>query len=145
MSELDQTEKNSARAHVFRLAPESGHCATESACPFRDQKQTLPHLYLARAYGSDTSTRGSSALTEVLNCAGSTFLRCAHSTRFAGRYVGSARHRLKTLASIVSLILMWLPSFAAAVQDLLDHLPEGDCELAKDHDISRMAADGSVA
>jgi hypothetical protein len=23
------------RANVFRFAPESGHCATESACPFR--------------------------------------------------------------------------------------------------------------
>src|ERR1700738_2246435 len=69
------------------------------------------HLYLARAYGSGTPTRGSSARTEVWNCAGSTCLRCAHSTRFAGRYVGSARHRLNTLASIVSLILMWLSSF----------------------------------
>jgi hypothetical protein len=45
----------------------------------------------APVYGSGTSTRGSSARTEVSNCAGSTFLRWAHSTRLAGRYVASAR------------------------------------------------------
>jgi hypothetical protein len=27
-----QTEKNSARANVFRVTPESGHYATQSAC-----------------------------------------------------------------------------------------------------------------
>ena len=32
MSEMGQTEKNSARANVFRVTPESGHCATQSAC-----------------------------------------------------------------------------------------------------------------
>jgi hypothetical protein len=30
-----QKAKYSRRADVFRFAPESGHCATESACPFR--------------------------------------------------------------------------------------------------------------
>src|SRR4029077_18845687 len=30
-----QNRKSSTRAYVFRFAPESGHCATESACPFR--------------------------------------------------------------------------------------------------------------
>src|SRR6266849_536371 len=34
-AEMGQTEKNSVRAYVFRFAPKSGHCATESACPFR--------------------------------------------------------------------------------------------------------------
>jgi poly[(R)-3-hydroxyalkanoate] polymerase subunit PhaC len=28
-------DDSSMRAHVFRFAPESGHCATDSACPFR--------------------------------------------------------------------------------------------------------------
>src|SRR5258706_7076448 len=32
---LGQNRKSSIRAHVFRFAPKSGHCATESACPFR--------------------------------------------------------------------------------------------------------------
>src|SRR5712691_8220299 len=32
ISELGQTEKNSARAHVFRFALELGHCSTQSAC-----------------------------------------------------------------------------------------------------------------
>ena len=30
-----QNRKSSMRANVFRFAPESGHCATQSACPFR--------------------------------------------------------------------------------------------------------------
>ena len=32
MSQLGQTEKNSVRANVFRVAPESGHCSMQSAC-----------------------------------------------------------------------------------------------------------------
>ena len=31
-SRLYQTEKNSVRANVFRVTPESGHCSTQSAC-----------------------------------------------------------------------------------------------------------------
>src|SRR5882724_2403169 len=30
-----QTEKNSSRANVFRITPESGRRALQSACPFR--------------------------------------------------------------------------------------------------------------
>jgi len=29
---MGQTEKNSARANVFQVTPESGHCATQPAC-----------------------------------------------------------------------------------------------------------------
>ena len=32
MSEVGQTEKNSLRANVFRVTPESGHCSMQSAC-----------------------------------------------------------------------------------------------------------------
>jgi hypothetical protein len=32
---LGQNRKSSMRAHVFRFAPKSGHCATESAYAFR--------------------------------------------------------------------------------------------------------------
>src|SRR5258706_10080338 len=35
MSEMGQKAKYSLRADVFCFAPESGHCGTESACPFR--------------------------------------------------------------------------------------------------------------
>ena len=35
MSASGQNRKSSMRAHVFCFAPESGHCGTESACPFR--------------------------------------------------------------------------------------------------------------
>ena len=39
-SPLGQTEKNSARANVFRVTPKSGHCATQSACLKGAQKAT---------------------------------------------------------------------------------------------------------
>src|SRR5258705_12400061 len=32
MSAKGQTEKNSVRANVFRVTPESGHCSIQSAC-----------------------------------------------------------------------------------------------------------------
>jgi hypothetical protein len=48
-------------------------------------------FYRAPIYWSGTVARGSSACTDVWNWAGSTFLRWAHSTRLAGRYIGSAR------------------------------------------------------
>src|SRR5258706_6875616 len=32
---LGQKRKSSMRAHVFRFDTKCGHCATESACPFR--------------------------------------------------------------------------------------------------------------
>ena len=34
-SEMGQNRKSSMRANVFRFAPESGHRAMQSACPFR--------------------------------------------------------------------------------------------------------------
>src|ERR1700686_4768970 len=36
---LGQNRKSSTRANVFRSAPESGHCATQSACPFRAKRR----------------------------------------------------------------------------------------------------------
>jgi hypothetical protein len=36
MSAWGQTEKNSLRANVFRVTPESGHCSMRSACLKRD-------------------------------------------------------------------------------------------------------------
>src|SRR3981189_3100315 len=35
MSQMGQNRKSSTRANVFRFAPESGHRAMQSACPFR--------------------------------------------------------------------------------------------------------------
>src|ERR1700732_2291792 len=45
---LGQTEKNSVRANVFRVTPESGHCSIQSACRKRARsrsrtKQPLGH------------------------------------------------------------------------------------------------------
>src|SRR5438552_18162748 len=31
-SQMGQTEKNSLRANIFRVTPESGHCSMQSAC-----------------------------------------------------------------------------------------------------------------
>jgi hypothetical protein len=38
MSAWGQNRKSSMRANDFRFAPKSGHCATQSACPFRAAK-----------------------------------------------------------------------------------------------------------
>src|ERR1700694_5494908 len=48
MSELSQTEKNSVRAYILRFAPESGHCAMQSARPFRARKADMPDTCLMR-------------------------------------------------------------------------------------------------
>src|SRR5438105_169653 len=43
---LGQNRKSSMRAYVFRFAPESGHRAMQSACPFRAKMRhwrTMPH------------------------------------------------------------------------------------------------------
>src|SRR5258707_187493 len=42
MSPLGQSQKSSIRAHVFRFAPESGHCDTRSARPFRANRRHGP-------------------------------------------------------------------------------------------------------
>src|SRR6478752_1800192 len=47
-----RNRKSSMRAHVFRFAPKSGHCATESACPFRsNNRHRLDHDPSAQAAG----------------------------------------------------------------------------------------------
>ena len=43
-SAIGQNRKSSMRAHVFCFAPESGHCGTESASPFRGQLRKFPEL-----------------------------------------------------------------------------------------------------
>ena len=53
-SGLGQTEKNSARAYVFRFAPESGHLALQSACPFRAMARN--RCAIARCAGSPTAS-----------------------------------------------------------------------------------------
>src|SRR6266436_5536303 len=40
MSAAGQNRKSSRRAHVFRFAADSGHCATLLACPKSCQQQT---------------------------------------------------------------------------------------------------------
>jgi hypothetical protein len=41
MSEMGQTEKNSVRANVFRVTPESGHYSIQSACLKRAKAEAL--------------------------------------------------------------------------------------------------------
>jgi hypothetical protein len=49
MSELGQKAKYSRRANVFRFAPESGHRAMQSACPFRaDSVAKVPKATAAK-------------------------------------------------------------------------------------------------
>jgi hypothetical protein len=65
MSGPGQNRKSSRRAYVFRLTSESGHCATESACPFRARFGTqverrtksneAPNPHIDSTGGSDSS------------------------------------------------------------------------------------------
>src|SRR5260221_6974091 len=55
MSQLGQNRKSSMRANVFRFAPKSGHCATESACPFCAKSGSEP------VYSMTSSARASKA------------------------------------------------------------------------------------
>ena len=56
MSDWGQNRKTSMRAYVFRFAPESGHCATQSACPFRARNGLMhrsKHRYLITSLAHD--------------------------------------------------------------------------------------------
>src|ERR1700682_2065082 len=48
MSQLGQTEKNSACANVFRVTPERGHCSIQSACL---KGANLRHCTRTRTWG----------------------------------------------------------------------------------------------
>ena len=68
---MGQNRKNSRRAHVFRFAPESGHCATDAACPFRATSghrafdRSAEKLACKLLEGVDGSLRGLADLDEV--------------------------------------------------------------------------------
>jgi hypothetical protein len=59
MSELGQNRKSSMRANVFWFAPESGHRAMQSACPFR-AISGLMHRSNLTAYSITSPARPSS-------------------------------------------------------------------------------------
>src|SRR5882672_12030714 len=54
MSEMGQNRKSSLRGYVFRFAPESGHRALQSACPFRAKARN--RCAIARCAGSPTAS-----------------------------------------------------------------------------------------
>src|SRR6476660_7717153 len=62
-----QNRKSSTRAHVFRFAPESGHCATESACPFRALPDIGWRSLLMVTHGLPPPKRKPSMLAEKPN------------------------------------------------------------------------------
>ena len=57
MSDLGQTEKNSLRANVFRVTPESGHCFMQSACLKCARTRTSAERMVARRVWSSAPTR----------------------------------------------------------------------------------------
>jgi hypothetical protein len=46
------------RAHVFRFAPDSGHCAVQSACPFRAKLGSRVYFVWGRALDHQLSDKG---------------------------------------------------------------------------------------
>ena len=56
------------RAYVFRFAPESGHCATQPACPFRATSGSRGRGLLDQIAGARET--GRRVTLEVLLCGG---------------------------------------------------------------------------
>src|SRR5260370_42612909 len=79
MTALGQTEKNSVRANVFRVAPDSGHCSMQSALRICANRRLIhrskrhccrpdtsgPELAAARQKANITKIRGARQLTDV--------------------------------------------------------------------------------
>jgi len=53
MAAKGQTEKNSVRANVFRVTPESGHCSIQSACLKGAMKRLMHRSKLGVSRASD--------------------------------------------------------------------------------------------
>jgi hypothetical protein len=53
MSDVGQNRKSSMRAHVFRFAPESGHRAMQSACPFRADSVAKSKVAAVQIFGEN--------------------------------------------------------------------------------------------
>src|SRR3979411_2864824 len=62
MSEMGQTEKNSVRANVFRVTPESGHCSIPSAC-LKGAISRRPTFLGARPFHPDTVAKAENRTT----------------------------------------------------------------------------------
>src|SRR5258708_32994929 len=88
MSESGQNRKSSMRAHVFRFAPKSGHCATESACPFgakpghRDRFTRSPRRHGQEAYWHRFGKKGDYLPYKLMRCN-----RVAETTPNVKRYI----------------------------------------------------------
>src|SRR5258705_13166712 len=83
---LGQNRKNSMRAYDFRFAPESGHCATESACPFR-ANNGLMHCGKKASY-SITSLASASSVGGTVRPSAFAVLRLMTSSNFVGSSTG---------------------------------------------------------
>src|SRR5712671_1069138 len=70
-----QNRKSSMRAHVFRFAPDSGHCAVQSACPFRAAKSRRATLAFRGCYSLGAKRRNALKPPCEAPGAGSTFHR----------------------------------------------------------------------
>src|SRR5258708_5930511 len=75
MSLVGQTEKNSVRANVFRVAPDSGHCSMQSACFFGAQFRPQGSLFRTAVERCSVSGEPPAGRAEVLRISGGV---CAH-------------------------------------------------------------------
>ena len=90
MSLMGQNRKSSMRAYVFRFAPKSGHCATESACPFRANNGSQSHSITSSARASsDGGTSRPSAFAALRLMTSSNLVGCS-----TGRFAGDAPFRI---------------------------------------------------
>lgn len=84
-----QNRKYSRRAYVFRFAPESGHCAAQSACPFRCPNPDIATASLDHPVGTSKQRTGI-ALAKKATTFRIKLMRCnrvAETTPNAKRYI----------------------------------------------------------
>src|SRR5260370_41815327 len=66
MSGLGQTEKNSLRANVFGVTPESGHCSMQSACRHPKTFTTTDYTRFGGGNAAERRVILASRLTDIL-------------------------------------------------------------------------------
>jgi hypothetical protein len=100
MSHMGQTEKNSMRANVFRFAPESGHRAMQSACPFRAKARN--RCAIARCAGARAEGPVAVERTAIAGWQGQHDQQacCWRATRDRTRLVSSLRPATSSAAPI---------------------------------------------
>jgi len=113
MSEMGQSRKAQREAHVFCFAPDNGHCAAQSACPF------VPILLQKSKIERRRKSRESRCLdvsTAAMLARPDTKVR----RRFCVKRCGPSRRRVRTASAVLKIL------FISQKRLFQQYLPIGD-------------------